>query len=1038
MAANASYKTTCRLCCRRKRKCITRPGNDKCDLCISVGEECVFDISRQGSRTDIRGNSEAAVASMPLPPVGLEQSALGDGISVGLEQSAPGDASCKSPQLINNKRKLKSWLFDNTNNNTNNNAQGTPVAPVIICEGNCIGKRLVFSNRGGTNELDCMEISNRAIPNPNFDGCVWMQCTQFDGDAVKDCCRGAVIAYKPKRGKSSPWYLAVISLLKASTLPSPTTEFDSDGIIYLNKWIGPTTVVDGIHVPAFFEMAHSELLGKKGRFSKHLRMEQYNINKGDGFKICFLNQVYGQAPYPNNHYSRGIINEHDNCIQSSPYGGDVYPITLPRIKCNNRIKPPFVEVTSATTGQSDIVSTRNSTRKRDRATYTNDLDDPLVKSWCSPPTKVIKDGTLCTVAVIYDLEGNPIGRPLSELLETKYKGCFFVPSITDALERAVVQHVYPIKVGRLNELKKYNETGGVALAEAEKFIADISVAKIATVCINDAKVFDKYQNYNKLSKVFSGTAIPTLSAISSTNNLDELGLLELGITVTYGIVASEEVRQYPAISTSLVDSSFHAGQITDGHVQLMNKAFSPSGSYPDRDCCQSVGHCTFYGPKQVNTRSRPSPSEGPHNNGSFLLYRDKINPLFAPSAYAIINELATKTYWAYVMLDKPYRILRGLSPSDKIGHNRIMLFTIDFGNELHLDYFDKLLRAILDRLLNDCKQILRSQVLRTEVDREMLLNFEDYINHYGSSVPTTCSYQFVRTSQGLLHPHIKVTVLQVFASIGLGISHRICDYWSHNFSAYDFAHCTCIPTFICDGKVFFGKCPYVSVVAWGGGGDSEEEKKRKAEEKARKIANKERDDRQRKRARNNGRGRSDSRGGGNTSSSQVPTVLGSSGRRGRQANVNNNETEVLPVDWNNWWSEQVSRYSITNEWTDCLNNAVRQLSGRRTYDINSVHEQRGYVEISDRLTNDRPTGLTAVELAAHLHKQMLSINPNIETDRGIFYHRQQLFLSTFKMAARDPDLDNDFRNRFTPEYVTLDRILGGGRSVSEAIANLER
>ena len=46
-------------------------------------------------------------------------------------------------------------------------------------------------------------------------------------------------------------------------------------------------------------------------------------------------------------------------------------------------------------------------------------------------------------------------------------------------------------------------------------------------------------------------------------------------------------------------------------------------------------------------------------------------------------------------------------------------------------------------------------------------------------------------------------------------------------------HGTCVPVFICNGRVFFGEHPFVSVSAWGGGNDSEEVKQRKKETKAR-------------------------------------------------------------------------------------------------------------------------------------------------------------------------------------------------------------
>ena len=63
---------------------------------------------------------------------------------------------------------------------------------------------------------------------------------------------------------------------------------------------------------------------------------------------------------------------------------------------------------------------------------------------------------------------------------------------------------------------------------------------------------------------------------------------------------------------------------------------------------------------------------------------------------------------------------------------------------------------------------------------------------------------------------IAVIVCQVFLMLGMGISLRVTKFWSHIFMARVFQHCTCMPVFICNKRVFFGRHPYVHVAAWGG------------------------------------------------------------------------------------------------------------------------------------------------------------------------------------------------------------------------------
>ena len=84
-----------------------------------------------------------------------------------------------------------------------------------------------------------------------------------------------------------------------------------------------------------------------------------------------------------------------------------------------------------------------------------------------------------------------------------------------------------------------------------------------------------------------------------------------------------------------------------------------------------------------------------------------------------------------------------------------------------------------------------------------------HILWWGVCLPTTCCYQYV----GLL-PNIEV--YQIFMCPGLGTTYQIQNYWVHLFLAGLFLHCTSVPIYIVDGRVYFGKCPKATMFSWGG------------------------------------------------------------------------------------------------------------------------------------------------------------------------------------------------------------------------------
>ena len=163
---------------------------------------------------------------------------------------------------------------------------------------------------------------------------------------------------------------------------------------------------------------------------------------------------------------------------------------------------------------------------------------------------------------------------------------------------------------------------------------------------------------------------------------------------------AREVQSYTALSTSLVDPCFHKYVLTNSHVEMIDKGFTPKGTYPQRNRCKSHGHCSYLGFKTERSSSHPTPTEGPGMKSEFLLYRDYVDTRYYSKAVHIVNELAHATYWNGTAFNKPLSILLGKKSNRMIGNNRIAIWTRDFDVDLHIDEGDEVSPTIFKKVLS--------------------------------------------------------------------------------------------------------------------------------------------------------------------------------------------------------------------------------------------------------------------------------------------------------------------------------------------------
>ena len=123
---------------------------------------------------------------------------------------------------------------------------------------------------------------------------------------------------------------------------------------------------------------------------------------------------------------------------------------------------------------------------------------------------------------------------------------------------------------------------------------------------------------------------------------------------------------------------------------------------------------------------------------------------------------------------------------------------------------------MVNQLKAQAKAMIKNKNLPA-TERNLMLNFLVFLEDFQLSVPTVCCYQFPKTTMGKDAKNLSAKVCQSFLLLSLGLCHRVQDYWTHMFHAGLFQHCTSMPVFVVEERVYFGKCPYVHVVAWGAG-----------------------------------------------------------------------------------------------------------------------------------------------------------------------------------------------------------------------------
>ena len=864
MSKSAGLKTclSCTECQRRHRPCIQTSPGGTCELCASSTPPrvCLFSKSHQGQRNDLSATStDSFGGEEPSESVRVEKSPPK---LTPRHQNKSREAKVDQTNMIMKKSLVAHTcntmdIFPHDNNDDNNatsphiSHHGLDLDRFISRDlnehssfstqpkgGACSGTRRIFEVVHGTNELKAHPLTSRVGKAECSMNVGFIESTQFLARKLKRRCRGVIIAFKCVRGQTT-WHFGIIGELSHRTVQWCNEEMNRyDGMLTVYQWTGSTKIMpNGSCVPDLF------LAQTKHQCNENLTLRHIPFKKGCGLKFHFLNQFSGSLPWKGK-MAVELINHLDGCLQCSHEGPDHFPIELDRITKRDVFLAPseLFEVTEKWTLHPSTVVKNNFSNSKWRlgpVKLAQDKNDDLVANWNKGSKVKISSHSMVTVAVVTKADGTPLDLATATNLNPEFANKSFVPSPSDFVARSTIQRIYVIDDSNYDLLMARNESGGVPLVDVDQFLINHSECCINTVCINDNVRWDECPCYHLFSQIFGGRAAP------STDQYESFHSERLGLIVYYAMKPASEVQQFTPLSTSLVDGQFHKFVLTHREVEIIDNAFRPRGTYSNRNVARSHGHCSYQGLKTDTSQSHPTPTEGPGLKAEYLLYRQHVDTRYFAKAMHIINDLAYHMRPALNIFYKPLGIIFN-DPSLFLGLCRIAIYTRDFDNNSHIDKHDEFSATISAELMRMAHHISKSE-LTIRSEKERIDNFISFGEDFTHSVATSCGYQFTLTSLGLLHSETTVKVCQVFLMLGLGMCLRISNFWSHLFTARVFQHCTCMAVFISNGHVFFGKHPYVSVVAWGLGDDGVSNSEAKQQARKRRKQNKDRNKRARTR-----------------------------------------------------------------------------------------------------------------------------------------------------------------------------------------------
>ena len=821
----------CINCKLKKQKCV---GAVVCDYCFKHGLDCVRHISKQGQRNDLIRQTKTKTPTRQVDTVGISlHSQVDGGVIVGNHQfktNSPARQADTVGYSVGTSLHSQvdsggivgypqSNIFQEDDSSSNNAATDDPDShshgafPLVQLlnqevDGHlntrlstyCSGSRSVFTVHND-NELHETIIRHRYKLDQQGPFTL-LTCTSIS--TMPQGCNGAFVVFRDLE-KSCSWKFGVVSFI--FYLQNDNTL----GSAHLYEWSGP---LSSPSCPAFLSSTNWEDMDPHFHFGIH------DLSSID---LQFVNQVCGTC-LKGQTISTATRNEKDGGVQCLVDGPDTLP---------NTIKVPFVltpkmnngalkfSLTPEDTGVEDLyVSTRSPKRSyRRKSKRTKNLNDGvtrndqrpsreklLASAWVKPPTKIPNGNHQQLIIVVTHANGESIRQSDSVSMEEKESDMFFIPELSEPNVRTTsIQQFHGIL--KENYFATLKLMQGKPISQVNNLLRTHSVLHHPLVdCDIIPQLTNEIISFHGYTQVFAGPSSPSVD-----NTFRRIILTDGSRCINYKFCKARDYHEFVPLSVGLFDSSFHGMRINNRIVTLFNKALGPSGLFGRRKRSAHHNHLTYIGPRDINSESQPSPSEGPNVKGHWL-YRCHLSFILWPFVLHVMNYLASCIsqvgYYQYRYLSK----LLPFAPDDPQRQDfcSIGIQTQNFNCTIHVDKKDAM-SNFNQSFLDDLVYLSTSPYLRERQQLEASSALSHVIK-WGVGTPTTCGYQCVgddNTSD--------VEIIQYFCCRGLGFCYRIRHYWVHLFLAYCFSCYTSVVIFVKDGKAYFGKYPGRTMFAWGKG-----------------------------------------------------------------------------------------------------------------------------------------------------------------------------------------------------------------------------
>lgn len=479
--------------------------------------------------------------------------------------------------------------------------------------------------------------------------------------------------------------------------------------------------------------------------------------------------------------------------------------------------------------------TRSSKRIRQRDNnLSRYLSNDLIRSWMKSPKMIPKSGVLTLNVIVESSDGTPLPQSVAKVVSSAYQSRFNCGSISSANDYSNVNQVFHhlSKLQLQNLQEEQDRLGGFSISadgDVDIILSRYNHGEVSSLISTD-KVFgvtkpSSPNGYNQFVRVFAGVAPKPRSDWHVSRDIPNL-------KISYGYSSARAHTEYSPLSTCFFQSTFHRHEYNHEVLDRVEKSFGNSsrGLFETRSCMKSIGSCSYLGPRKskVENLNRPNVSEGPREKSrdrseNRWWHRKKINHAYWPYTLSLMNVMigpaTLAAYYVYTHMSKLYDVCNSTTSMCKFCPSVIM--TIDFSCSCHVDRNDKeekTTTSMIERLrsiINEMNVLKSNNVpFAQQREAEALCSLK-HLSYWGFCVPTTCCYQYI--FKGKDAAERKIRIYQWFMCPGLGTVHLIRNYWVHMMLAGLFSHCTSVPIYIVDDRtVYFGKCPYVTMFAWGG------------------------------------------------------------------------------------------------------------------------------------------------------------------------------------------------------------------------------